>query len=103
MFVWEITDPATIIERANAVVGLGCALSSGYDSWVKSTPELYQGVPRSIGIGVDFGSATSLTSESGHNEYIGLVANYAAKFQGLARPYCRSTVVRSTLVARSRH
>ncbi len=42
MFVWEIPDNSTIINRANAVVGLGSALYSGYQSWVESTPELYK-------------------------------------------------------------
>ncbi|HEY6803873.1 MAG TPA: hypothetical protein VI306_09870 [Pyrinomonadaceae bacterium] len=86
MFFWEVTREEHIIMLANAVVGLACALWSGYQPWVRSRPELYKEVPRSIGIGVDFGSAVRLTSESADYEYIGLPANFAAKFQELARP-----------------
>lgn len=86
MFVWEVPDNSMMISRANAIVGLGCALCSGYLSWVESTPGLYKDVPSSIGIGVDFGSANRLTLENGSYDYLGLPLNYAAKMQALARP-----------------
>ncbi|HJT67836.1 MAG TPA: hypothetical protein VJ749_15370 [Pyrinomonadaceae bacterium] len=86
MLVWEVSDQEDIITRANSVVGLACALFSGYESWVRSRPEFYKPVPQSIGIGVDFDSAIRLTGEAAQHEYNGLPANFAAKFQGLARP-----------------
>ena len=87
MFVWEVPDNSVIIDRANAVAGLACALCSGYLSWVQNMPEFYQGVPVSIGIGIAFGSANRLTTEHGSYDYLGLTAHLAAKFQGLARPH----------------
>ncbi len=86
MIVWEVPDASKIVDIANAVVGLGCALSGGYSSWLESVRGLWADVPKSIGIGVDFGYANRLTTESGMYDYSGLPLDFAAKLQGLARP-----------------
>lgn len=86
MLVWEVHDASKIVDIANAAVGLGCALSGGYSSWLGNDRELWTDVPESIGIGVDFGYANRLTTESGMYDYSGLPLDYASKLQGLARP-----------------
>lgn len=86
MVVWEVTDCSLMMGQVNAVVGLGCALCSGYKPWLRNTAELYKSAPHSMGVGIDFGPANRLTSENGSYDYLGLPLNYAAKLQGLARP-----------------
>jgi hypothetical protein len=86
MLVWEVADNSNVIKQANAVTGLGYALSSGYQSWVAKKQEFYKRVPSSLGIGVNFGPANRLSSESGIYDYSGFIVNLAAKFQDLARP-----------------
>jgi len=87
MLVWEVPQPSLMLTLANAVVGLGYSLSSGYESWVKSTRDFYREVPRAIGVGVAFGSAQRLTSENGSYDYSGVPVNLASKLQNLARPH----------------
>lgn len=85
-FVWEVPGDSRLIDFANAVVGLACALDGGYSKWRAENTDGMPEVPKYIGIGVDFGDASRLTSESGSYEYLGLPLSYAAKMQALARP-----------------
>jgi class 3 adenylate cyclase len=87
MLVWEVSQDSLMLPLANAVAGLGDALSNDYQSWVESTPEFYKEVPRAIGVGVAFGPAQRLTSENGSYDYSGDPVNMAAKLQHLARPH----------------
>jgi class 3 adenylate cyclase len=86
MLVWEVTNDSSMLTFANAIVGLGYSLTSGYESWVKSNPCFYKEVPRAIGVGVAFGPAQRLTSENGSYDHSGLAVNLASKLQNLARP-----------------
>jgi class 3 adenylate cyclase len=86
MLVWEVADASKIVNIADAVVGLGCALYGGYPSWLEKYGRLRDDAPKSIGIGVDFGYSSRLTTESGMYDYSGLPLDYASKLQGLARP-----------------
>lgn len=86
MLVWEVQQDSSMLTFANAIVGLGYALSSGYESWVRSIPCFYREVPRAIGVGVAFGPAQRLTSENGSYDHSGLAVNLASKLQNLARP-----------------
>jgi class 3 adenylate cyclase len=85
-FVWEVPVGTRLIDLANAVVGLACALDGGYSRWHSENTDGMPEVPKHIGVGVDFGDASRLTSESGSYEYLGLPLSYAAKMQALARP-----------------
>ncbi|MFL6286547.1 MAG: hypothetical protein ACJ74Q_25705 [Pyrinomonadaceae bacterium] len=85
--VWEVSGNLNLIDCANAVVGLACALDGGYSKWRADSPEWKNHVPRYIGVGVDFGDASRFTSESGSYEYLGRPLSYAAKMQGLAQPH----------------
>lgn len=88
VLVWEVPDSLKLIDYANAVVGLACAVDGGYAKWRQGSTDGETDVPRYIGIGVDFGDdAHRLTSESGSCEYLGPPLSFAAKMQGLARPH----------------
>jgi len=87
MFVWETPQNTKVIDSSTgAVAELGCVLAREYPFWARSNTALWKEVPKSIGIGIDAGSAIRLTFENGSKDYMGEPVNNAAKMQDAARP-----------------
>ncbi|MFL6254650.1 MAG: hypothetical protein ACJ74T_06485 [Pyrinomonadaceae bacterium] len=86
LLVWEVSDDSMITKRFNTVVSSAYTMHEKYPAWATELPSTWLGVPRAIGIGIDFGSALRITFENGSVDYVGSPVNNAAKMQDLARP-----------------